>query len=166
MGQGYNSCINLNNWAHLFDPNSPEAQQGALNCFDAWARTGGTVQAEVSDTNRPMYLRKDASGKSVGRWTYADTGKAVPESDRTAFPCPIHCGDDIKEVYSKTSIFSKSKGPTVFDENGAQISGLERFAPEEEPEPTTVESEARKSTLKFFAVIVVVAVLVIYKVTK
>lgn len=40
MGLSYQGCLNINNWNHLFSPNSASAQEGAMRCFDHWARTG------------------------------------------------------------------------------------------------------------------------------
>jgi len=64
MGQGYNSCINLNNWNHLFNPNGEAAQQGALNCFEHWARSSGN---EGQSTSTPPVRIFDTNGKSAQR---------------------------------------------------------------------------------------------------
>lgn len=45
MGQGLNSCHNLNNWAHLFNPNSPAALQGEIACDMYWGRSSSSVSA-------------------------------------------------------------------------------------------------------------------------
>lgn len=43
MGQGIESCKNLNNWAHFFNPNSPSALQGEIACDIYWGRESGQL---------------------------------------------------------------------------------------------------------------------------
>lgn len=37
MGQGIRSCKNLNAWRHFFNPNSPSALQGEIECDIYWS---------------------------------------------------------------------------------------------------------------------------------
>lgn len=144
MGQGYNSCINLNNWNHLFNPNSQSAAEGALNCFDHWNRVtpSGPTITEFADSGRQMNLSTNAAGVAIGGWTYADTNQPVPENDRTAFPCPYNCPGD--KVSGKT------------------LRNLSAAIQPKMLQSTSVEDEARNSTIVFFAVVALV-VFLIYK---
>ena len=50
MGLSYSGCVNLNNWRHLFNPNSASAQAGALACFDHWNRTAPNASGIIETT--------------------------------------------------------------------------------------------------------------------
>jgi len=54
-------------------------------------QSNARIQIEQSDSGQQMFLRKDIFGNAAGLWQYAN-GRAVPLSDRSAYPCPTDCG--------------------------------------------------------------------------
>lgn len=72
MGSGINSCKNLNNWAHLFNPNSPSALQGEIACDIHWGKAtnvnttrSGDLDDRKSPNTEPLVL--DANGNRISK---------------------------------------------------------------------------------------------------
>lgn len=69
MGNGINGCLNLNNWNHLFNPNSQSALAGAEACLDHYSRrSGAPINIATIGPKNPkskMVMYADGSTKEL-----------------------------------------------------------------------------------------------------
>jgi len=76
MGQSLKGCLNMNDWRHLFTPNSESANAGRLACVDHWMR--------VQQPGAPVRLASEKPGEekdqdtssmvTYGLWAVAAIG--------------------------------------------------------------------------------------------
>ena len=101
MGLSYQGCLNLNEWNHLFRPNSQSAQEGRLNCFDHWNKNNGgdapTVTINTTRSNLDERVSSpigtnvfDANGQKIQRMELSQQYNDGPEN-----PMPDSAGKKI-----------------------------------------------------------------------